>query len=85
MPFVKRIKFQCNNWYMDDGTMGDNIDTLLTDFKMLLDEGRKLRLIVKIAKCEVIAENLELVREFRVVAPDIIHSVNNEAAGCTHQ
>jgi len=29
MALVKRIKSQCNIWYMDDGTMGDDVNTLL--------------------------------------------------------
>jgi len=37
----QRFKSQCNIWYMDDGTMGDDVNTLLADFQFLMVEGRK--------------------------------------------
>ena len=73
MTLVKRIKSQCNNWYMDDGTMGDGVDRLLSDFEMLRVEGRKLDLVVNDVKCEIITDDVELLRKFKNIAPDIKH------------
>ena len=57
MAFVKQVKSQCNIWYMDDGAIGDNVDALLSDIRMLMDESRKLDLV---AKCEIITDNDEV-------------------------
>ena len=73
MAFVKQVKSQCNIWYMDDGAIGDNVDALLSDFRMLMDESRKLGLIFNVAKCEIITDNDEVLQKFRDVAPDIKH------------
>ena len=73
MALVKRIKSQCSVCFMDDGTMGDDVDTLMTDFQMLIDEGRKLGLVVNVAKCEIITDDDEVLRKFRTIAPDIKH------------
>ena len=73
MSIVKRVKSQCNIWYTDDGTLGGEIDTLLTDFEMLMAEGRKLGLVVNIAKCEVITDDEEVLQKIRSVAPSIKH------------
>jgi hypothetical protein len=73
MALVKRIKSQCNIWYMDDGAIGDNVDALLSDFRMLMDESRKLGLIINVTKCEIITDNVEVLQKFRDVAPDIKH------------
>ena len=42
---------------MDDGAIGDNVDALLSDIRMLMDESRKLDLV---AKCEIITDNDEV-------------------------
>jgi hypothetical protein len=73
MAFVKQVKSQCNIWYMDDGAIGDNVDALLSDFRMLMDESRKLGLIINVAKCEIITDNDDVLQKFRDVAPDIKH------------
>ena len=75
MSLVKRVKSQCNIWYMDDGTMGGEVDTLVADFQMLMVEARKLGLVVNIAKCEVITDDKEVyvLQKIRSIAPDIQH------------
>ena len=53
--------------------MGGEIDTLLTDFEMLMAEGRKLGLLVNIAKCEVITDDEEVLQKISSIAPSIRH------------
>ena len=63
MSLVKRIKSPFNIWYMDDGTIGGDVETLMADFQMLTDEGRKLGLVINVAKCEIITDNDDLVAQ----------------------
>jgi len=73
MTLVQRIKSQCNIWYMDDGTMGGHVDTLLADFQMLQVEGKKLGLTVNCGKCEIITDCDDVMQKFRKIAPNIKH------------
>jgi hypothetical protein len=58
---------------MDDGAIGDNVQVLLSDFRMPMGESRKLGLIINVAKCEIITDNVEILKKFRDVAQDIKH------------
>jgi len=71
MRLVNRIKSVFNLWYMDDGTLGGHIDVLISDWKMLVEEGRKIGLVVNVTKCELITDDVEVIDKFRVVAQEI--------------
>jgi hypothetical protein len=73
MCLVQRVQSQFNVWFMDDGTLGGNLDTLLADFDMIVNQSKSLGLTVSTSKCELITDNDELVQQFRLVAPDIKH------------
>lgn len=64
MSLVNRMKSQCYIWYMDDGALGDDVDTLLSDFKMLVTESRKLGLNINVSKCEIITDDVAVVQMF---------------------
>jgi hypothetical protein len=40
---------------------------------MLMDESRKLGLIINITKCEIMTDNVEVLEKYRDVAPGIKH------------
>jgi hypothetical protein len=73
MSFVQRANSEFNVWFTDDGKLGGIIDTLLTDFDMIVNESKNLGLTVSTSKCELITDNDQMVQQFRVVAPDIKH------------
>jgi hypothetical protein len=73
MCLVQRVQSQFNVWFMDDGTLGGNQDTLLADFEMIVNQSKSLGLTVSTSKCELITDNDEVVQQFRLVAPDIKH------------
>ena len=73
MQLVKRIKSQFNIWYMDDGTIGGEVETLVADFKMLLEEGSKLGLAINASKCEIITDDADVVQKVKAIAPAIRH------------
>jgi hypothetical protein len=58
---------------MDDGAIGDNVDALLPDFRMLMDESRKMGIIINVTKYEIITDNVEVLHKFIDVAPNIKH------------
>jgi hypothetical protein len=61
MSQVKHIKPEFSCWYMDDGTPGGDINTLLKDFNLIIDEG-------KTAKCEIITDEENVVQKFKHAA-----------------
>jgi hypothetical protein len=90
VTLVKQTRSQCSIWYMDDGALGDNVYTLLRDFRMLLDESTKFGLSINIAKCEIITDDVKVLQKFKSVVPGIRH-VDTTAAmllgapiGCEH-
>jgi len=52
---------------------GDDVNTLLADFQLLMVEGRKLGLVVNVAKCEIITDDVDVLQNFRNISPDIKH------------
>jgi hypothetical protein len=79
VSLVKRIKSQLNIWYMDDGTLGGDIETLMADFHMLIDEGEKLCLVINVAKCEIITDDDEVLQKVIAIVPEIKH-INTTSA-----
>lgn len=73
MSLVNRVRSEFNCWYMDDGTLGGDVDTLLKDFNTIVEDGRNLGLVVNTSKCEIITDDEEVVGMFKLVAPDIKH------------
>lgn len=52
-PMVMKIGAELNSWYLDDGTIGDNPITVLNDFKMIIEEAKKMGLEINANKCEL--------------------------------
>ena len=64
-----------NVWYLDDGTVGGDIDSVLSDLQTVIDEGSKLSLELNTAKCEMFvldgeAKERDLIRERALEACD---------------
>jgi len=70
---AKLMKSQLNLWYMDDGSLGGEVDVLIEDFVMVRRIGRAFGLLVNDQKCELVTDDLEVVEKFRAIAPSIIH------------
>ena len=71
LPLVKKLKSELNVWFMDDGTLGGNVNQLLDDFSLIMKESCELGLHVNVFKCELITNDTEVVRRFRALAPEI--------------
>lgn len=57
-----------NVGFVDDGTLGGSIDTVL-----IVNESKSLGLTVVTSKCELIIDDDEIVQQFWMVALDINH------------
>jgi hypothetical protein len=53
-PIIKKINTKLNVWYLDDGTIGDTIENVLSNLSLVVTEAKKIGLEVNKAKCELI-------------------------------
>jgi len=79
LPLVRKMKSEFNVWFMDDGTLGGEVNKLLDDFSLIIKESRHLGLCVNLHKCELITSDAEVVRRFQALAPEIIHATPSAA------
>jgi hypothetical protein len=57
-PIINKITCALNVWYLDDGTIGDSLDNVLTTFEMIVEESKAIGLEVNTGKCELyVGEN----------------------------
>jgi hypothetical protein len=78
-PLVLKLQSEFNVWYMDDGTLGDEIDILLSDFRTIINEGPNYGLHLNEIKCELITNDDSIVEKFRKLAPKVIHVKPSDA------
>jgi hypothetical protein len=58
-PIIRKMKSPMNIWYLDDGTLGGDLQTVLSDFHTLLSESANIGLEVNISKCEIFGEHID--------------------------
>ena len=52
-PLIKSLQSELNIWYLDDGTVASDIETVLSDYQRILDAATNLGLTVNPNKCEL--------------------------------
>ena len=67
------MKAPLNIWYMDDGTLGGDVDVLINDFLVLQQLGSSMGLELNESKCELITDDLDVLLKFRAISPSIQH------------
>ena len=50
---IDNLEPNINLWYLDDGNLGDDYQTVLKDLKKIVEAERTLGLIIKPLKCEI--------------------------------
>ncbi|XP_037042412.1 uncharacterized protein LOC119078809 [Bradysia coprophila] len=72
---IQNLKSELNVWYLDDGTVCDDPDIVLNDFKTIINESEKLGLHINPSKCELffLSEKIdeEIVSKFNTICPEI--------------
>lgn len=87
-PLITQLQSEFNTWYLDDGTLGGDPDTVLKDFLHIITESHKLGVELNPDKCEIAilgpqTDNTLIVDHFRNIAPGIqlIDNTNAELLG----
>jgi hypothetical protein len=66
---------QLNIWYLDDGSLADYPEEVLSDFKKVINLSREIGLELNFNKCEIFCcsgdTDLKVIKEFQNLAPGI--------------
>ena len=67
------IKSEFNVWYLDDGSIGGNVESLLLDLETVRRVGPTIGLILNEDKCEIITDDVSVIVKLQAVMPKIRH------------
>jgi hypothetical protein len=76
-PIMLSLDSQLNIWYLNDGTLADDPEVVLSDFKKVINLSREIGLELNFNKCEIFCcsgdtdLNLKVIKEFPNLAPGI--------------
>ena len=79
MDLVRNMTSELNIWYMDDGTIGGQLNDLLHDLDTVRRVGPTLGLQLNEDKCEIVTNDEDVTSRFRAVIPNIRHSSCSDA------
>ena len=71
MDLVRNMTSELNIWYMDDGTIGGQLNDLLHDLDIVRRIGPTLRLHLNEDKCEIVTNDEDVTSRFRLIMPNI--------------
>lgn len=78
---VKALKSELNIWFLDDGSLGGDPDTVLQDLVTIIEWSSKLGLRLNFSKCELMVlgsnNKQEIIDAFTTIAPGIIIQDND--------
>jgi hypothetical protein len=74
-PIILSLDSQMNIWYLDDGTLADYPEVVLSDFKKVINLSQEIGLELNFYKCEIFCcsgdTDLKVIKEFQNLAPGI--------------
>ena len=81
---TKKLSSPFNLWYVDDGTIGGDVATVLADLKTVIEEGKMIGIDLNPIKCELFIhggtsdEKEKITREFDSVCPGFVLPTRQE-------
>jgi hypothetical protein len=74
-PIILSLDSQMNIWYLNDGTLADYPEVVLSDFKKVINLSQEIGLELNFNKCEIFCcsgdTDLKVIKEFQNLAPGI--------------
>ncbi|KAG1702407.1 Retrotransposable element SLACS protein [Nymphon striatum] len=77
MELIRSCESELNMWYLDDGTIGGEAESVLSDFKKIIAAASDLGLQINPAKCELVIFNpikkvhTDISEKFKEITPQI--------------
>jgi Reverse transcriptase (RNA-dependent DNA polymerase) len=72
LSMAKSLSSEFNVWYLDDGSIGGNVDVLIQDFERVKQLSEVLGLSINVTKCEIISDDVNVFDRFVKIAPGIL-------------
>ncbi len=79
LKLARSMASEFNLWYLDDGSLGGNVSSLLCDLEAVRSVGPAIGLVLNEDKCEIITDDDSVVAAIRAVMPNIRHVPCGEA------
>ena len=76
LKLARSMSSEFNLWYLDDGSVGGNVDSLLHDLETVKRVGLIIGLELNENKCEIVTDDDSVAANVRVVLPNIRHSIS---------
>ena len=76
---ARLMKSKLNLWYMDDGSLGGEVDVLIEDLEMVRRNGSAIGLLLNEHKCELVTDDMEVVQKIQTIAPSITDVLTSNA------
>ncbi|XP_063537560.1 uncharacterized protein LOC134746918 [Cydia strobilella] len=72
-PVVQNLNSKFNVWYLDDGTLGGDVNTVLADLSEIINKFKLIGLELNCEKCELYLNryNPDIVQKFQAITPNI--------------
>ena len=67
------MKSEFNVWYLDDGSLGGHVSSLLSDLEIVRRVGPSIGLVLNDVKCEIVTDDISVVSNMKSVMPHIRH------------
>lgn len=81
-PIISNLNSKFNLWYLDDGSLGGDAETVFQDLELIMDKFAHIGLSLNYTKCEIFLPNhlpqhkkIEILTNFNALLPNIsVHS-----------
>jgi len=79
LKLIRMMTSEFNAWYLDDGSLGGDVTSLLSDLETVRRVGPSVGLLLNEDKCEIVTSDNGVVSSLRTVLPNIRHVPCGEA------
>jgi hypothetical protein len=79
LKLTRSMKSEFNTWYLDDGTIGGNVENLIRDLETVRQLGSEIGLHINEHKGEIITDDIEMAVRIQQVMPNICRVQRCEA------
>ena len=76
---ISALNVEYNQWYLDDGALGGDVDDLIKAFQYIESLGSSIGLEINESKCELISNDDNVKQRFRQEAPLVKHTDTSSA------
>jgi hypothetical protein len=73
LKLAESLKAEFNVWYLDDGSIGGDVETLVNDLETIRGEGYKIGLVLNERKSEIVSDDVSVVARLQAVMPGVRH------------